>query len=65
MSYDDVYEKVLPYLSDPKKVKEFLDKHRESSVDELVGKINQLMTESDTSLKTDFRILLNALSKHG
>ena len=63
MSIEEVYEKILPYLSDPKSIKEFLDENKESSVEELIEKINRLIVESSVPLKTDLRILLNALQK--
>ncbi|MEE9150224.1 MAG: hypothetical protein V3U20_00115 [Thermoplasmata archaeon] len=63
MSCDEVYEKIRPYLSDPKVIREFLDERKEKSVDEIIEDINKLMTESDMPLKTDLRILLNALLK--
>ena len=63
MSYDEIYEEISPYLSDPKGIREFLDKHKECSVDELIEKINELMADSNTPLRTDLRILLNAILK--
>ena len=63
MSIEEVYEKILPYLSDPKSIKEFLDENKESSIGELIEKINRLIVESSVPLKTDLRILLNALQK--
>jgi hypothetical protein len=63
MGIEEVYEKILPYLSDPKGIKEFLDENKESSVEELIEKINRLIVESSVPLKTDLRILLNALQK--
>lgn len=63
MSYDKIYEEILPYLSDPKSIKDFLDSHMESSVEEMIEEINKLMAESVVPLKTDLRILLNALLK--
>lgn len=64
MSFDDVYEKILPYLSDPQGIRKFLDGHKGRSIDELVEEINKLMVKANAPLKTDFRILLNALLKH-
>lgn len=63
MGTDEIYDEILPYLSDPKSIKEFLDTHKESSVEEMIEDINKLMEESDVPLKTDLRILLNALLK--
>jgi hypothetical protein len=31
MNYEKIYEKILPYLSDPKSIKEFLDEHKGSN----------------------------------
>jgi hypothetical protein len=63
MNIDEVYEKILPYLSDPKSIKEFLDEHKGSNVEGLIEEINRLIEKSDVPLKTDLRILLNALEK--
>ncbi|UCE37773.1 MAG: hypothetical protein JSW00_00565 [Thermoplasmata archaeon] len=64
MNVDDLYEEVLPYLSDPKTIKEFLDGHKENSIEGLVVAVNDLMAKSDTPLKTDLRILLNRMEKY-
>ena len=63
MINDEIYEKILPYLSEPKSIKEFLDKHRDSSVEDMIHEINKLMGETGIPLQTDLRILLNALLK--
>ncbi len=63
MNCDEVFEKIRPYLSDPKAIREFLDERKEKSVDKLIEDINKLMVDSDMPLKTDLRILLNALLK--
>lgn len=63
MSIEEVYEKILPYLSDPKGIKEFLDEHKGANVEEFIEEINRLIAESSVPLKTDLRILLNALQK--
>ncbi len=63
MNIDELYEKVLPYLSNPKAIRDFLDTHKESSEEELIKEIYSQISESETLLKTDLRILLNALSR--
>lgn len=63
MNLEEVYEEVLPYLSNPKEVKDFLDEHKEHGLEEIIKDINKKSGEMETSLKTDFRILLNALEK--
>jgi hypothetical protein len=63
MNIDGLYEKVLPYLSNPKAIRDFLDAHKESSEEDLIKEINRQLSESEALLKTDLRILLNALSK--
>jgi hypothetical protein len=63
MNLEEVYEEVLPYLSNPKEVKDFLDGHKESSLEEIIKDINAKIVEMEAGLKTDFRILLNALEK--
>lgn len=63
MINDEIYEKILPYLSEPKSIKEFLDKHKDSSLEDMIQEINKLMGETGIPLQTDLRILLNALQK--
>ena len=65
MSLEEVYEEVLPYLSNPKEVKDFLDEHKESRLEDVIKDINGKIGGMETSLKTDFRILINALEKAG
>lgn len=64
MGYDEVYEEIRPYLSDPEGIREFLNGHNKRTLDELIEDINKLMAHTDTPLKTDYRILLNALLRH-
>jgi hypothetical protein len=63
MNIDELYEKVLPYLSNPKAIRDFLDTYKESSNEDLIKEINRQLSETEALLKTDLRILLNALSK--
>ena len=63
MNIEEVYEEVLPYLSNPKEVKDFLDEHKERHLEEIIMDINSKIDGMEASLKTDFRILLNALEK--
>jgi hypothetical protein len=63
MNLDEIYESILPYLSDPKCVKEFLDGLKDKEEKELIEEINCKISESTSSFKTDLKILLNALQK--
>ena len=63
MDIEKVYEEVLPYLSDPKAIKEFLDMNKEGSEEDIVDVIEETLPISEGSLKTDLRILLNAILK--
>lgn len=63
MNLEQIYEKVLPYLSNPKEIKDFLDGHKEHSLEEIIKDINAKIGGMEAGLKTDFRILLNALEK--
>jgi hypothetical protein len=63
MNLEEIYEEVLPYLSNPKEVRDFLDEHKESSLEEIIKDINVKIGGIEASLKTDFRILLNAFEK--
>jgi hypothetical protein len=61
--YEDVIEEILPYLSDPGSIREFLNSHRENSIEMVIEDINNLLVEADVPFKTDLRILLNAILK--
>jgi hypothetical protein len=59
----DVLEEVLPYISDPSVVKDFLDNNKDKDITGLINEINKIIPESEGAFKTDLRILLNALEK--
>ncbi len=63
MDIKEVYEEVLPYLSDPKAVWEFLKENKEGSMEEIIRVIETNLASAEGSLKTDLRILLNALMR--
>ena len=63
MEIKEVYDEILPYLSDPKVVWEFLEKNKGGSREEIIWVIELNLPSSEGSLKTDLRILLNALMK--
>jgi hypothetical protein len=63
MTLEEVYEEVLPYLSNPNDIKDFLEGHKESSIEEVIRDISGKIGDMEAGLKTDFRILLNALEK--
>lgn len=64
MIYDEIYEEIQPYLANPQSIKEFLDKNKEKKIEELIENVNRMILDSNSVLKTDFRIFLNALLKH-
>jgi hypothetical protein len=63
MDIKEVYEEVLPYLSDPKAIWEFLELNKDGTLSEIIMVIEETLPGSESSLKTDLRILLNAISK--
>ena len=63
MDINLVFEEVLPYISDPIAIKEFIENNHGKDVNELMDEINRILPESEGALKTDLRILLNALLK--
>ena len=65
MNLEEVYEEVLPYLSNPKEVKDFLDGYNGHALEDIIKDINVKIVGMEASLKTDFRILLNALERAG
>jgi hypothetical protein len=64
VDYNKIYEEILPYLSDPHSIRDLLDEHKDASVDSLIADVNKTMATSEAFMKTDLRILLNALEKH-
>lgn len=64
MDINEIYEEILPYLSDPKSLSEFLEKHKEKSLNELVAELENTNSEIDLAHQTDLRILLNTIYKH-
>ncbi len=63
MELTDVFEGIRPYLSDPKAILDFIEEHKDNSIDELIQNINDSIHAAQGSQKTDFRILLNAFLK--
>jgi hypothetical protein len=63
MEIKEIYDEILPYLSDPRTIWEFMEKNREGSREEIITVIEMNLPSSEGSLKTDLRILLNALMK--
>jgi hypothetical protein len=64
MDINEIYEEILPYLADPKSLNEFLEKHKDKSVDQLITELENINSETDPAHQTDLRILLNTLYKH-
>lgn len=64
MDINKIYEEILPYLADPKFINEFLEEHKDNSINEMVGELEKMISESDSTHQTDLRILLNTLYKY-
>ena len=64
MDINEIYEEILPYLADPKFINEFLEKHKDNSINEMVAELENIDLETDPAHQTDLRILLNTLYKH-
>lgn len=60
-----IYANIAPYLSCPRKIKEFLEKHEEMSLKTIVEEIEKELQIVKGPLKTDFQILLNEIRKKG
>lgn len=63
MDLEEVYEEVLPYLTNPREIKDFLNERNELALEYIIKDINEKIAGVEPGLKTDFRILLNALEK--
>ena len=63
MDQDEIYRSILPYLSKPKEIEEFLEKHRGKPLEDIIHAVNEAVEGSKTPLSTDYKILLNALLK--
>ena len=65
VNLEDLYSNVMPYLSDPIRVKEFLDglEGTEIDRDELVKAIEGQLEIAESTLRTDFRIILNTINQ--
>ncbi len=60
---DKVFEDVAPYISNIKEIREFVEEHRDAGEEELIEILNEKIENSQGTLKTDYRILLNEVSK--
>ncbi|MCK5560877.1 MAG: hypothetical protein KAJ51_09805 [Thermoplasmata archaeon] len=60
---EDLYSRVMPYLSDPLNIKEFLENLNCDEMDEreLMEHIDNALKDAKGTLKTDFRIVLNTI----
>jgi hypothetical protein len=62
---EELYSKVMPYISDPLIIKEFLDdfNHNEIEKKELVEAVEKRLIDSQGTIRTDFRIILNTINQ--
>ncbi len=58
---DLIFNKIAPYLEKPKYIKEFLKKHSNKTSDRIKVIIEHELEKKDEILRTDLRILLNAI----
>lgn len=58
-----IYANIAPYLSNPSKVKQFLEKNKEKPIKAIVLEIEKEMEKTEGLQKTDFQILLNEIKK--
>ncbi len=60
---DEIYARVAPYIVHRKEIKSFLKKSRHLSADIFIKEIKNKILKSRSTLKTDFKILLNAVDR--
>jgi len=59
----EAFENVAPYISNLRKLKEFVEENENKDEDEILKILEKKVRESQGTLKTDFRILLNEFGK--
>ncbi len=63
MDQEQIYRSIFPYLSTPKEIEEFLEKHKGKSLQEMIDLVNKALESFKAPISTDYKILLNALLK--
>ncbi len=58
-----VFEEVVPYISNLDRIKKFVDENEGKSPEELRNLLAEMIENSEGTLRTDFRILLNEFEK--
>ncbi len=58
-----VFEEVAPYISNMDRIKKFVDENESKSPEELRDILAEMIENSEGTLRTDFRILLNEFEK--
>lgn len=63
INLEELYSRVMPYLSDPLNIKEFLENLNCAEMDdrELMELIDSALKDAKGTLRTDFRIVLNTI----
>ncbi len=59
----EAFESAAPYISNFKEIRRFVEENEGKNLDEVIKLIEKRIDESDTTLSTDYRILLNELRK--
>ena len=62
---NELYSRVMPYLSEPVNIKSFLESLNKDVIDreELIERIEKSLKDAEGTLKTDFRIILNTINQ--
>ena len=65
INLEDLYSNVMPYLSDPIRIKEFFDGLESTELDRdgLVKAVEVQLQIAEGTLRTDFRIILNTINQ--
>ncbi len=58
-----VFEEVVPYISNLDRIKKFVYENEGKSPEELRNLLAEMIENSEGTLRTDFRILLNEFEK--
>jgi len=59
----EAFENVAPYISNLRELKKFVDENEGKDSDEILKILEKKVMDSQGTLKTDFRILLNEFGK--
>lgn len=61
LGWDHVYASIAPYIQENSLIKNYLIKHKDTELPELIKKVEKQIKKAGGTRKTDLKILLNKL----